>query len=871
MTTSLYDVMGGFLTRHAYQNVWCTPNQDRQAIFKPQRLSADGGAWVNFQVMWRTTSLPDKKSRFAVYQIGQLYPPMLGLENARNTWVNLATAMKDGNLMADIYTVNGVQIHRSQVWYKVTQDKDLIIAVRIPEQTKISINLDTEDLFFRFYTNAWYQSTRANTTDDVIYVEGIQAVTTTDILAMQNKIVTYRQKPGYVTCWLNGFRVENISLINSVPGDYIEFVFDASVKRTVTFKTTSLQQFTSILDNTFKYLLHYPGNVGEIEYHDDVDFYLGKPGPTAGRFKSVYVNKNDEATVRMVTHQDYSINVQHLAAYATAHPELGSFDGLNLHLVIRNSGYARPLVQEHHHIQDLYKLSDADLVSAMLGVNSTVDVWTAPNLENSQYCAIMRADLGKLTVQEVQDAYGYNAISKLVGDTPTRTVLQSTAQRITIPSGLGDSCTVYEYDASGYLIGYYPHTTGQAYQCQNTTARLCEVLSGIADTGIEQSWNITTESIDLNLNHRFYICGQSQGVIDSKWVDVTGSDWYAIVNGVLTWLVDPTTKYTLRRSNAKHLIYTLDYAAVDSLITFSIAETRPDLQNAQRTLAVPMGELDVFLNGRSLVEKIDYIVDFPRVTIINKQYLNNPDTTNQQIVVRFTNFCKSDLSREVATDVGFVQFGTLSYNNRYDIREDKVNRIVVEGQLWRYDELEFAEGDFAIHVTGATNGFPYSIRDIVVPMNDYLFNTDQKVDPTYTLRSADMVVDQAISDYLTLKIPEKVPSQPSAIAALYQLVSPFFSRIVYDLNSGALWDEAYTEQYSDDYVRVQCHRYEYLLAWDPITDTNFPDPTFTVIMPHNLNHYVDMGIYQFKFLTRVQRIYCPDRISLSGSIRVKQF
>jgi hypothetical protein len=225
----------------------------------------------------------------------------------------------------------------------------------------------------------------------------------------------------------------------------------------------------------------------------------------------------------------------------------------------------------------------------------------------------------------------------------------------------------------------------------------------------------------------------------------------------------------------------------------------------------------------------------------------------------------------VPGDVGFVQYGALSFNNRYDIRDDKVNRVVVEGALYRYDELEFAEGDFDIHVSGATNGFPYSIRDIVVPMNGYLTADNQKTDPTYELRARDKIVTDAISIYMTLKIPEKVPTSPSSIAGLYPVVSPFFSRIVYDLNSGALWDEMMTEQYSDDWVRQTVEGYEYLLAWDPITDVNFLDPNFVVVQPHNLNHYVDMGIYQFKFLNRVQRIYAPTRISLSGSIRVAQF
>jgi len=148
--------MDGFLQQHAYANVWCTPNQDSQSIFKPYRISPAGGAWIDFKVMWRTISLPDTKSRFAIYQIGQLGPLLLGLAPKFDTWVKASDAMIAKSLMMDIYAVDGVQIHRTQVWYRVTRDKDLIIAIRKPELTKIPIDLDTQPIYIRFYSNAFF-------------------------------------------------------------------------------------------------------------------------------------------------------------------------------------------------------------------------------------------------------------------------------------------------------------------------------------------------------------------------------------------------------------------------------------------------------------------------------------------------------------------------------------------------------------------------------------------------------------------------------------------------------------------------------------------------------------------------------------------
>lgn len=868
---SSYDVLGGFLQRHAYTNVWCTPNQDKQAIFKPARLTDLNGAWIDFRVMWTNHKLPDNRSRFHIYQIGQIHPLLIGLKDGpRNVWVNLADACNSMALMADVYTVNGIQIHRSQVWYKVTPERDLIIAIRIPEYTRIPINLATEDIFIRLYTNAFFQSPRANSADNVIFVRGTQAVTNQDIITMQQQVITYRQKTvGATRCYVNGRLVDNIDLITARPGDYIEFVFDGSVKRTITFDIASLHQFESTLDNVYKFLLHYPGIGTMIDYMDDIDIQLIKPG-TGSRYTGLYYNKNNPTALRMVTHKDYSVPVQFLEAYGQANPSMGPINTWKLVMYVRDSGYARPLVYEENRIHDLYKLTDEDLLGAMLGTNAVVDIWKVENLEASAYVALMSKPLGGISVQNVQDAYGYNAVSVLIADTPQHTTLQSTKQRIEIPAGLALDCTVYEYDANGFLLGYHNHTEGTAYACVDDNARLCEVISGQSSEGLGSFWDVQTHPIDLNMNYRFYTCGRSGGIIDDVWVDVTDTNQYTIINGVVTWFVNRNTTYTLVRPNKKHIAYKLDYLAVDGLITFSLREWREDLQ-AYRTMAVPMGELDIFLNKKSLIEGLDYIVDFPRVTINNKEYLIDPDNQSQEITIRFSGFCRSDLTRPNVPDVGYVQYGVLSYNNKYDIREDKVNRVIVDGALYRHDELTYAESDFDIHVTDAKNGAPYAIRDIIVPMNDYLNRPDQKVDPTFELRDKSIAIDKAISDYMTLKIPQKDPVPPSAIAALYQVVSPFFNRIVHDLNSGALWDEKFKEQYSDVYVQETCQRYEYLLAWDPVTDANLPDSNFVVVHPHNVNGYIDMGVYQYKFLNRVARIYGSNRISLSGSIRVEQF
>lgn len=862
-----YGVMGDFLQTHAYANVWCTPNQDKQARLKPARLTPINGVWNRFTDMWRTVSLPDTTSRFHVYQIGQIHPLLLGLADSPRQWIRVSDACASQNVIVDIYTAKGYQLPRFDTYYMVTADENLIMAMRIQNTEQVPIDLNTEDIFVRLYKNAYYNSDRVDHSTEYIRVFGKIIKFTQDILDLQGLLNNYRTKPGACYCTVNGMVVDNIDLNTTALGDVAEFVYDASIKQTLTLPVTSLKDFVSDLDSMHKYLIHNPNTVNTIDYHDDVDFFLIKPG-VSNRYKGLYYHRNNEKAVRMVTHKDYALPVPYVAAYLNSVPSWTSVDDLKVVVHIRKSGYERPLVFEANRIKDLYRMTDADALAAMVGLNATVDVWKAEELENSKYCALMRAKQGEITRASVQEAYGYNGVSKLVGDTPLFIEVNSNVLEAKIPVALQQGCTVYEYDENGLLLEWHYHSNTTIYPCQNTRTRLVEVMGGVAGNQLEIYRDQASITLDLNLNYRFYTSPIVGGVPQNIWSDVTDTSAYAVINGVVSWSINTANFNTLVLSSKKHLTYINDYIVDNGIINFTLREFRQDLTD-YRTLTIPMGELDVFLNGRSLIRGLDYYVNFPVVVITNKEYLSNVDTDAQKVVVRHYGFCKPNMTLEDPADIGYVQYGVLSYNNRFDIRDDKVNRIIVDGQLYHPSELSFGEEDFDVHVVDARNGAPYAIRDIVVPMNSYLdAGSGTYVDPTYELRAQAKATDTAISNYLTLKIPEKNPTNPSTIPGLYQVYSPFFSRIIHDLMSGVLDDVAFATQYSDQFVRAKCLPYESWLAFDPLLQVNAVDHNYVIIHPHHFNHYVSLDIYKFRFLSRVVKLYGGELIDLSSFVNV---
>lgn len=852
-----------YLVDHALRNVWCTPDQDMQAVVKPARLTPLLGVFNKVTVMWRTHALPLAQTRFHVYQIGQLHPALMGLFPIQLTWNKLSNACEQMSLIADVYNIAGVQLPRTEVWYMVTFDRNLILAVK--DQPRVPVNLTAEDIFVRVYSNEYFNSLRADTANDVIVCKGGTCRNTDEILALQVQYLTYKAKPGLVSAYVNGFLVDQIDLITVVPGDVAEFVYDSSVKRVVEWTVGDLQTFSSTLDSKHKYLLHYPGaGDNTIDFHDDVDFFVLKPA-TGGRYSGVMYHRNMADAVRMITHRDYSVVPAYVVSYADARGGAwADVEALKIRATIRKSGWLRPLVNEDNRIKELYKLSEPALVNALLGLDAVVENWTAAVLEASFYSKLMRASINEVNRGLVEDAYGYNALSCLLAMTPGFTREANGQQVIDVPVGLQRRATGYEYDVNGQLLGWFSHVSGETYPARDIRAKLVEMIAGEVSDRLDETYGEPTQLLDPKANYRMYRCPMVGGLPNNIWEDVTDSGNYALIDGALTWLLDPTEYYTLVRSDKISLGYSLTLDASDGLLDFSLSHRQLRFgELGVYVMQIPMGELDLWLNGKALIEGLDYVVKFPKVVITNKEYLVNPDSELQRVDVRFCGFCKPDFSRDVPEDVGFVMYGHLSHNNRFDIRDDKVMRIVVNGALYDRSELQFREDSAAVEVADARNGSPYMIRDLVVPMRGYTNKT------TYELRAHSQEIDQRVSDYLTLKAPELNPEEPSA-STQYTVYSPFVNKILRDLQRGILDDPRLKQHYNDNVVLELCQPYEWLLEYDPSQDANVSDERFVLVHPHNLPTVLDVDIYHYKFISRVVALYCNGRVNLSHLLRLAE-
>lgn len=849
-----------YLIDHAKKNVWCTPDQDFQVILAPKRLSPKNGSRNTVRVLWTDITLPNKTDWWFVYQIGEITPELVGLGSKQLQWISLMDHCNAQLLIADLYTAKGLQFPRYDSFLLHTPDGNLILAVK--RRARIA-DLNVEQPFLRLYSNAYFASKDAADTDNGIEVNGFKVDTADNLskfLAKWRKVKTYKGKAyGFV----NGYRVQDLNITTVAIGDLVEYVWDSSIKQVVELAVKDLPSFTSTLDKKAKFLLHYPGKqaVETIDYRDDADFFLIKRS-TDAVFQGVYYHKNAEDAVRMVTHRDYAIPATYVQDYANQVPAVSNLMDLSVIIHIRESGYKRRLVNEAHRIKELYKLGENELIQAMLGTESTVPGWQAASLESSQYPAIMRAPSpDAITRLMVQEAYGYNAISKLIADTPQ--VLPKGERWFKLPYGLQNNSTIYEYDKNGVLLNWYLHISGEQYAPRSAQCYYIEGIVGLGGVELSTVYNEASTTLDPQVSYRFYVCNLWNNEPDGVWTDVTGNaDYYDVVNGTVMWKVDQTKYYTAIKNDTRFLATFLDLDYRDGILRFTVNvnEMRTDGVVYPGRAELPFGQLDLWVNGRPLIEDLDYYVNWPEICLVNKEYLIPGKL--QRITIRATGFCNRDLTRDKPGDIGFVKYGLLSSNRRFDVRDDKVLRVVADGALRHRNQLSFAEADSGVRLEGLRNGAPYQISEIIVPLQGL---TDED---TYSLREKSLAVDKQVSDYLSVKLPEPAQVNPNPIPTLYSVYSPFCSKVIYDLQQKILTTDEVQNTNSDLAVRQLLKGYEWLLAYDPVR-RGVPDPLYVSIHPHNLKTETVLDVYQWRFLRRAIRLYLNDKVDITKFVRIE--
>lgn len=852
------------LVPHAVKHVWPSIDQDYQHIFEPARLSLPEGERGMFIHRWEQIGLPNGDDRFHVFQIGQLFPKLLDLTLSPGQWFRVDQLMRTENVIIDVYNLGGLMFPRFEVWMQKTLNRNLLVAVKQQSHTG---ETRKDRVFVRFYSNAFFASDRSDPNNHRIETRGLICRDSNEALLIQHEYHNWQARPfGHASMFHNGVHVKDIRPANIVPGDALEIIYDSTVKAVVDLPVVDLKSFTSIRDSRRKWLLHYDGAqqpIPMLDYHDDIDVYLIRRTGTETRpnFEGRLFHRNDPASFRQVTHRDYSISVPQVHSFVESTEGWSSPEELTVRLIIRHSGFERPLVPENSRIHELYKLPADKIERVMLGEVASVDEWLAWNLENSALMRMLDKRQDEITPELVLEAYGYNATAKAFADTPIKVEVRNGRRMVSVPAAYRRNSTVYEYSASGLLLASHYHSNGHEYRPWDDRATLVEFIAGMGSIEISQVTDVNGLELQTGVNYRLYYAPRNAGqVIHSQTRDVTGNEEYAlIVDNRLQWMTHVANSQSTYRDDTRFLAYDLKLAHRNGLLRFSVESVARYGDERRRTVEqIPFGRLDLWLNKHALIQGLDYYVNWPEVVIVNKRYLDEGD--EQTITIRATGFCDDQIQMVPARDFGFLKYGRLSRNRRFNVRDDKVQRIIVNGKLLPHEALAFDEEYCDCTVEGVPNGSPYQVDDMMIPMRI-------GKDP-YVAKAESEELDLRVEDYMTQELPERVYNEIDAIPGWYPVFSPFCSAILHDLRLGIIRMDEFKDQYSDLSVRRKVESYIELLQYDPCLQG--VEESHVIIHPHDRFYEIELDIYQYNFLERVIRLFLQNRVDLTHFVRVKE-
>lgn len=850
------------LVNHAIENAWANPQADRQHVLRLARISRDVGDINYTTVMNGYVPLPTRQELYHVFQIGQNHPWTWNVGDnyvtplPEEVWVPLSDLRYMRQLVANVYLDTGVQMPSTGVFVRMRYDHNIVIAITDFVNMDVPRNVQ---MYLRVYSNAYYERIAEENRDEMVQVFGGMMNSPQQVLRWQNQYLTLKNSgEGYTQAFVNGRLVNDFPPGSYRQRDYLDVCYDYSVEKVVDIPVKNMPTFLSKRDNRQKFIFHPPRQFDErdleVIYFDDIDFWLIGPDGTG-----VYYHRNLPDAVRTLTHRDYALCVSYLQNLVNAHG-WGQLNNCTVRAVMRRSGVDQTLVHDSNRLREMYKLPDDLILDTMVNVRATLPEWSAVVLEQSKYSELLGTQYGRLSSDLVRDAYGYNAMTQVMANTPlllTKEAVPGLNPYAVLSPSLRDNVQAYEYDKNGLYLGTYYQSTGNRYVARNTNAAIIEVYSGKASKSPNYKLGNDDYALNPKYGYRTYRAEWNGTVInETTWQDVTGNNAiYMNNNGTLKWLHNKNRYIGLVLTNDVFLGYDFTLDHLDKTLAFSITY---DWAGGGLEAPIAPGNVDVIMNGRSLIPGIDYLFTYPRIVITNKSYLipGRP----QSFTVRCTGWGTIDLKPQPANDYGWVTQEHISNNDVYNLRDDRTVRCVVAGRIVRREDLVYAEDiPTAAALDPSYNGQPYYVSNVMASVrevNDY---------DTFPLRESAMDLDNRLSAYLTSIYPQPDLGNPNFVQQKYVVYSPLLQKLIYDLRLGFLllptagWG-------SDENLDKLLTPYKWWMDFDPCTKEL--DWTYVLVHPHNQPGTLEVTSQQYEFLNRVIDLYLNKRTQLSGYLTI---
>jgi hypothetical protein len=849
--------------RFALENIYCAPAQDRQYSFKMSRVNKQTFPAIRQVTLYGVTKpLPNTTSYFQVFTIGNLFPEFLNLQGQNNLWmrdqwVRMSDDMVARNFIAKVYNDAGMVFPRQHVYYSYIDENSLVIVLEMTSYIKQ--HFDTASYkYLNVYSNAYFQSAEYNqqlVRNGILY--HTKAVgNNLEKAQLQTLAATLKGNGGDVFVYVDGVFVDQITL-NIPDQSFVEIVYDQSVVSRERFNIQGLRTFDSVKDNKMKYLVYRTKVRDSIEYQDDAEVYITQKD--TGMNQGLLLYRHQDYVMRNVTDKDYSLHTAFVNSTAQTLSQKvgGNLNDKVITLYVRKSGRDRPLVYNAMKLHELYKLPFEVQQDVLSNTNYTVDIYRAEQLENSAYfqCASAQG-VNKITPEMAIDAIGYNGMTHYYADTP---VVTNGALTIDVPELYQTEALAFEYDASGKYLRMMV-SDGPLYTCTNDQVAMVDFMAGSLPVNYGALYAHDAVIVTDGLEYRVLSAYFDQTSRTSAWEDITDQPTKCQRTKDTLTITETEGKRIKLVCLSNPRVYDLEIPLTQGNLYFPL--TQPEDRGngvVSQVIDVPYETIEIYLNGSRLTQGLDFFLKFPYVSICTKRYLDYT-LESQRVHVRMAGFTLDPEQINQQELRGFVNNGVLTRNRRYDIRDDRVLSVFVDGKLKDRRLVRYAENDNTVRINASANGRPYTLKEPFIALKR-LTGVD-----SFPIYRKNIATNKKISDLYDLVNPEPPIDEFNVIDSAHYLFSPLVSSILADIKERVIPASFYTTPYDDTAIlQLIDQNYKTLFALDPIR-ANLQE-TLVEIHPHLGNSAITLDLLQYRFVQNVIRVITgnkPAKINLSG-------
>ena len=855
------------LLGYAIDHLWGNPEENHQFQVEMVRITDYYGAVDFYGYMEKWRNLPKKDKFFHVFSVGGLDAGYWNFNtqhlrrNPLDRWINLGDLCTRRGIQLDVYNSKGYEYSVAKTWIQVTYDGLTLIAL---EKTRTFEIPNNDPMFFRCYTPTVARAMNDQVTfpnANPFAYETMVYESPQELQQFNARYLYFSNKAGFTFVYHNGayFHGSPGQIPRLAVGDVVEFKHDPTVIKAELYNYNQLSAFYSELDDVRKLILHPPKKENDftLRYFDDNDYYLLGP-----KDYGLYFHRNSKRAVRQLTHTDVAISDYDIQMTSEYHKDLKDLSKNRILVLVRKTDWEYQWPWESQRIRYLYRLSDVGIIKAMTGERATVPEWTAAQLEQGPVMSFTRDQFKDLTREDAKVAVGYNAATLVLSNTPVKVQYQPGTQGIEIPVTYRATCSAWEYDADGKLLGFWNLVNQLNFSPRYPECVMVEFVLGEAGRNLDYVVVDTDTLVNPVNDFRVYLTAWSVAINKpvGPLTDVTGdTSVYEMVNNTVVWkTLDTVNQRGILLFNTKCLGYTFELDHIDHSLSF--AQTHV-YDGGGLIFPIAFANYALWLNGHPLIDEVDWFFKDDYFYIINKQFIR-PGA--QEISFRADQFSPDQFAPIRQTELGFVDGGVIGRIPRYNLRDDRVTRTVIGGQLFLTKDVPNAETTSPSDLWSSLNGLPYMVKHTHVPVW-YVERHDNF--PGYLEAQQ---VSQRISDYLTLyavkpNVNPAIPTQQDK----YRLFSPFLSVVVNAILNKFLvipsLDEM-EEGYTDQWVREQVKPFMWWLAYDPVV-RKF-DLRYFAVMPYANYEIQTVTSDELVFIRQVNRLFLDSVCHIEGHFEV---